>query len=386
MSARRLRCAVGMALVAMTVAGAACAQNLYWIDTNYGAPTLNRSDPNGFGVTTVALPAATLPEGLAAEPNGRTYFVESAWSNARVERVGLNLVGIAPIVTGGSALRGIAVDDVSQLLYWTTSNLATGAAIMRSDITGAGVTTLVTLPPGSNPRGIAVDHVGGSLYWADFDLNAIYRANLDGTQAAPWIGLLPASGPWGVAVDALHQLVFWTEFNSGQIKRITTGGSSELTLEAGLANPTYLAVDVPDARIYWSEAGGSPPRLARATTAGGSPAAVPVTVATFGGVAFSPGALVATPEALPTEFALALWPTPARGAVHVSLALPRATSVRVRVLDLQGREMARLIDGALPPGRIERQWTPGAHVAPGLYFVRLDAEGRQWTRRVVLAR
>jgi len=386
-NALRLRVrVVAIALALLGIAGGAHAQGLYWIDTNFAAPTLNRSDPNGFGVVTVSLGAGTLPEGLAVEANGRSYFGESAWSGARVQRVGLGLAGIAPIVTGGSALRGIAVDDVAQLIYWTTSNLVTGAAIVRSDIDGHGVTPLIALPAGANPRGIAVDHAGGKLYWADFDHDAIWRANLDGTQAAGWVVLPPGSGPWGVAVDPGHQQVFWTDYDTGLIERITTGGLGRGTIETGLANPTYLAIDIAGQRLYWAEGAAGGQHLARAATIGGAPTPLPPPLATYGGVGFSAGTLVTTPDALPTTLALGVWPTPARGVVHLSLALPRDVDVRLRVLDLQGRVVATLADGPLAPGRIERDWTPGPGVAPGLYFVRMDTDAGRWTRRIVLSR
>jgi hypothetical protein len=58
--------------------------------------------------------------------------------------------------------------------------------------------------------------------------------------------------------------------------------------------------------------------------------------------------------------------------------------VRLPALDLQGRVVASLANGTLPAGRVTRDWTPGAAVAPGLDFARMDA-GR-WTRRVLLTR
>src|SRR6185503_16186773 len=110
------------------------------------------------------------------------------------------LGGITTLVSGGSVLRGIAIDDVAGMIYWTTSNLATGSSIRRSALDGSGVTTILSLGAIANPRGIAVDHAGGKLYWADFDQDAIYTANLDGSSMA-WVTLPSWSYPYGVAFN-----------------------------------------------------------------------------------------------------------------------------------------------------------------------------------------
>jgi low-density lipoprotein receptor class B len=307
-----------------------------------------------------------------------------------VQRVGLALQGIAPIVYGGSALRGIAVDEIAGLLYWTTSNLTTGAAIQSSTIDGTALTTLVRLPPGANPRGIAVDHAGGKLYWADFDHDAIYRANLDGSLMTAWQVLPPGSGPYGVAFDSGHQAVLWTEYNSGAIRgAAAAGGPGYGTLTLGLQQPTYLTVDALGTYVYWAQGAVGAQHLARMSTSGGAITVLPVPLASYGGVAFSRGGVVSAPADPPAAFAVELWPIPAAGPVHVSLALPTTSRVRIAVLDLQGREVARLPEETLAPGRYQREWRgagPHGRVPAGLYFVRIDAGTQRWTRRVVLAR
>jgi hypothetical protein len=382
-------CRFALLLVPALVAGAATAQAqaLYWLDTNYGAPTLNTSDANGFVVSSVSLTPGTLPEGLAVEPDGALYFTESAWTNARVNRGAINLSQIMPIVTGRSALRGIAVDPVSQLIYWISSNLATGASIYRSTTTG-GSPTLLLMLPAANPRGLAIDHAGGKIYWTDFDQNVIYRANLDGTGMVLWLPTGP--GPYGIAVDPGGQMVYWTEYNSGSIRRAPTTGGGALLVEPGLVDPTYLALDPGGGHIYWADGDGTGQRLNRANLIGGATTILPPALATYGGLAFLSNTTAEVPEAtLPAQFALRLWPIPAGGEVHVAFDLPRSSAIRLRVFDLQGREIANLADESLPPGRYERAWdgdSRGRRVAAGVYLIRMDVEGRSLNRRVVITR
>ncbi|MCC6651348.1 MAG: T9SS type A sorting domain-containing protein, partial [Candidatus Eisenbacteria bacterium] len=78
-------------------------------------------------------------------------------------------------------------------------------------------------------------------------------------------------------------------------------------------------------------------------------------------------------------------PNPARGATPVRFALPHRADVRVSVLDVQGREVARLADGAFEPGR-HAVTLDSARLSPGLFFVRVQAGGASLTRRVAIVR
>jgi len=376
------------ALVAIAMlGGVARAQGLYWIDTNFGSPSIHLADVNGVAVRNQPLAAGTLPEGIALDAAGRVYWAESAWSNARLNRSDVSLTSIAAIVSGGSAFRGVAVDGVSQLVYWTTSNLATGATIRRSALNGTGEVTIVALVSGTNPRGIAVDHAGGKIYWADLDANAIYRANLDGSASGVFVGLPAGSAPYGVAVNPPAQQVYWSEYGSGAIKRVLTNGTGLTTLQTGLANPTYIALDLGLQRMYWAESGVGGQRIGRASMAGGDITVLPCPLTTYGGLAFWPSSFVSVPwqgPALPTEFALERpWPNPGSGPVVVRFALPHDADVRLSVFDLQGREIAVLAEGVTPAGEHDARWsTAGARA--GIYFVRFLVEGRKWSHRLAL--
>jgi hypothetical protein len=103
-----------------------------------------------------------------------------------------------------------------------------------------------------------------------------------------------------------------------------------------------------------------------------------------------PLSLVDVPPAGPiAEVPLQLAPNPAASAVRLAYTLPEAALVRIGVYDVLGRRVAAPVDGLEPAGRHEATWDGrgGANrVAPGLYFVRLDAGARRAVRRVVIVR
>jgi hypothetical protein len=85
-----------------------------------------------------------------------------------------------------------------------------------------------------------------------------------------------------------------------------------------------------------------------------------------------------------TQFALApITPNPARGAARVLFAVPRASWVKIAVLDVQGRTVAVLAEGERPAGRHEVRWDASGQPA-GFYFVRFEGGGRRLVRRVAL--
>ncbi len=83
-------------------------------------------------------------------------------------------------------------------------------------------------------------------------------------------------------------------------------------------------------------------------------------------------------------------PNPAAGSIRIEFALPRAGAVDVRVLAVDGREVARLAAGVWAAGPHDVAWTghdlEGRATPSGIYFVRLAADGRIETRRIVRIR
>jgi len=112
-------------------------------------------------------------------------------------------------------------------------------------------------------------------------------------------------------------------------------------------------------------------------------ATVPVEVATLA----APGGTTAPPS----RTALApIAPTPSRGAADVGFSLARGGRVTVTVLGVDGRRVRTLVDDVREPGVYHMHWdgsdAAGSLAAPGLYYVRLEAPGARFTRRLVLMR
>ncbi len=109
-------------------------------------------------------------------------------------------------------------------------------------------------------------------------------------------------------------------------------------------------------------------------------------------VTLLPAGTVDVPGAAPPR-ALALAPpepNPARGGSTLRFALPRDARVSLGIHDAAGRRVRRLVDGPVAAGEHAIAWDgrddAGAAVASGLYFCRLEAEGRVLTARLTTVR
>jgi len=101
----------------------------------------------------------------------------------------------------------------------------------------------------------------------------------------------------------------------------------------------------------------------------------------------SSGRGVVPVKALPRELAVShTYPSPARGAVSVALALPRAARVEFAVHDLQGRRVWGQPPRDYPAGEPVLTWEggtdAGGEAKPGIYLARITVEGRLFVRPI----
>jgi hypothetical protein len=85
-----------------------------------------------------------------------------------------------------------------------------------------------------------------------------------------------------------------------------------------------------------------------------------------------------------TGLHLVVAPDPAVVETSVAFTLPESGAARVEVLDVTGRRVALLAEGARPAGRYEIRWSPRRDgVQPGMYFVRLVTDSGTVVRKLV---
>ena len=79
------------------------------------------------------------------------------------------------------------------------------------------------------------------------------------------------------------------------------------------------------------------------------------------------------------------YPNPFNPSTLISFELPEAGQVSLTVFDIKGRELVSLMDGQLNAGRHEVQFN-GASYPSGSYFYRLDVDGQQDVKKMLLVK
>jgi hypothetical protein len=93
-------------------------------------------------------------------------------------------------------------------------------------------------------------------------------------------------------------------------------------------------------------------------------------------------------SAAPLATALAKpWPNPSRGAIALGFALARAGRAELAIYGIDGRRVKVLSQGEREAGEYRLSWDGtderGRASAPGVYYARLIADGREFTRKLV---
>jgi|GEM_PF-2522679 len=92
----------------------------------------------------------------------------------------------------------------------------------------------------------------------------------------------------------------------------------------------------------------------------------------------------------PRKLVLQVSPNPARFSATLTWDLKESSQLRLRVLDLQGREVKTLIDGLQSGGSNSYDWdlkdNAGLRVVPGVYFFQLSTDQASSSQRIIIIR
>jgi DNA-binding beta-propeller fold protein YncE len=214
---------------------------------------------------------------------GRLFFLDLA--GGRILSANPDGSGLKTILTEGRRLPdGVVVDVAAGHIYWTNmgSNPSTNdGSIERADINGKNLTTIVPEGRTFTPKQLQLDKVNGKLYWSDREGMRIMRANLDGSNIETLVETghgdndrrHPKNWCVGIALDVPGGKLYWTQKGAdnageGRIFRANLEipkGQSPVkrtdieVLFNGLPEPIDLDLDLSNRMIYWTDR-GDPPR------------------------------------------------------------------------------------------------------------------------------
>ena len=221
------------------------AGKLYWTDTSI--LMIRRSNLDGTGVEDIITSGLEFPRSIAADAgSGKIYFGDQL--TYLLKRADLD--GSDQQTLRSTAFHaGLAIDTVHGKIYWSTSDLDVKGKILRSNLNGSGLETVISSNDAEfKPAGVAVDPVGGRVYWTDYVLDVVRRANLDGSdmQDLFWVGA--NYNPRAICLDLPHGKLYWGQdvgynwFDGGKIMRMDLDGALPEDFVTGLGLVTEVAV------------------------------------------------------------------------------------------------------------------------------------------------
>lgn len=207
---------------------------------------------------TLPKPTAEL-QPLEFDPRRKRFFIsDDTNNNSNVSIYTLDLQGaeaLRPFIqrTDDHKIWGIAYDKVNDTLYWTGEK---AIYLYRSGMENRDVRILHTFEEGKIPRGIAVDSCNRSLYWTNCNhiRPTIERILLHGNKSEIIVSK-DLFQPTGIAVDELQGKIYWSDDQPGiyyDIRRANLDGTNCETIVRGTHHePFDLTVYLRN--IYWSD-------------------------------------------------------------------------------------------------------------------------------------
>jgi DNA-binding beta-propeller fold protein YncE len=216
-------------------------------------------------------------------PSGQLFFLDNGAGRVLTANPdGSDLRTL--IEEGRKGPDGIVVDVAAGHIYWTNMGnfKENDGAILRSDLDGKNITTIVAPGGTFTPKQIKLEKKSSKLYWSDREGMRVMRANLDGSKIETLVDTShgdPRPGQevrkWcvGIAVDAEGGKFYWTQKGAGNAGdgrifraniEIPQGQSPanrpdiELLYE-NLPEPIDLDLDLANRTLYWTDR-GDPPR------------------------------------------------------------------------------------------------------------------------------
>jgi hypothetical protein len=189
------------------------------------------------------------PRDLTLHNGTDLYFCDYGFD--RISKTDLS--GSAPqiVFTGTPGIRGIAVDDRSNKIYWTDRDLK---KVFRGNLDGTDMEEIL-----SNgleyPYSIQIDPIANKLFVEDHVAAGIFRANLDGSDSEKFVAFPKSTlRNGGLVLDVEGRTLFYKDSEGRTIMRIGLNNDDEPKLVIRASDDVLgLTIDKKNKKLYWHD-------------------------------------------------------------------------------------------------------------------------------------
>jgi len=242
-----------------------------------GAASGGSPGAGGHGGAATASGSGGAAGGSAGDPAKLTMFYLDVTGGRVMTASVKNPRATVLVATAGQGPDGVAVDVAGGHVYWTGMGVPADddGFIMRADLDGKNVTTLVPAGGTFTPKQLKLDVAGGKMYWSDREGMRVMRANLDGSSVEALVTTGTTAqdrmddSRWcvGIALDVAGGWFYWSQKGPanggvGTLRRAHLAmpdGQNSVNrtdieiLYDKLPEPIDIDVDVAAGYIYWTD-------------------------------------------------------------------------------------------------------------------------------------
>ena len=274
---------------------------IYW--GNNGTSEIEKSNLDGTS-REVILTDAYFPVDLKVNKiTNELYWIQSVGSIPGAGVFKSNLDGSNRSLVIEEFVKGIAIDDVNNYLYWSESiyntihrsnlndltdeielideylvfpkgivldtanneiifiNLEYGNYLYRANLDDGEDLTVLASSAIYNPKRFEVDTLNEKIYWVNSPSSfaadntaSIMRANLDATNIEKLVDYPVTENPFGMALDVASNKLYWTDTGEDAIFQADLdGGNVSKIIDNGLSAPVGITIDLQNSKLYWCD-------------------------------------------------------------------------------------------------------------------------------------
>jgi sugar lactone lactonase YvrE len=222
------------------------ASMIYWTDRRI--PGICRVNLDGSNAQSLLWNLGE-PRGMLLHKNTDLYYCD--YELGHIGRTDLTGAPTQLVIPTAPGVRGIAIDDRSNKIYWTDRELQ---KTFRASLDGTDVEELMS-DGLIYPYAIQIDTIDDKLFVEDHGVGSIFRTNLDGSQRETIVTMTPQGHAGGMVFDTEARKLYYKDGSGLRIMRIglDDGDKPELVIRS-LNDVLGLTIDRKNKKLYWADA------------------------------------------------------------------------------------------------------------------------------------